>query len=151
MGLGITPQALANDVYLVIEQEHPLLLATYRDISASGEGIPVEGIRIEGRGEPEVVDDMLMTGVRFATARGKGSLVKTRSRQQAELVVKIYELGGGGRNHFLPIAEEAIRVQIERIEELLSMRRTVVSELIQTRTSDPEIGRRAYDLVMARL
>jgi len=146
----LTPQTLANDVFVLIEQEHPGLLKSYRDIADSSSSYPAEGVRVPGKGKPEIVDDMLTTGVRFVTGRSKGDLVSTRSRAQAELLIKVFELGGGGRHHFLPSDDNEARAQIAKIERLIRDRRAKVRELIEARTSDPEIGRKALELVMAR-
>lgn len=146
----LTPQNLANDVFLIIEREHPALLRTYRDIARKNGEVPTEGVRVGSRGKVEIVDDMLMTGVRFGASRSKAELVRTRSRAQAELVVKIFELGDGGRNHFLPIDDQIIRSHIKQIKKLLKERQAKVTELIESRTSDTEIGRKAFDFVMTR-
>jgi len=137
-------------VFVLIEQEHPALLKSYRDLVGSNVSYPTEGVRVPGKGKPEIVDDMLTTGVRFATGRGRGELVNTRSRAQAELVMKIAEAGGGGRNHFLPVGDGESAELSRKLDELTRTRSTKVRELIEARTSDAEIGRKAFDLVMAR-
>lgn len=146
----LSPQTLANDVFVLVEQNHPRLLNSYRDIVGSGVTYPTEGRRVPGKGKPEFVEDMLTTGVRFATGRGKGELVNTRSRAQAELVVAIAETGGGGRNHFLPVNDRECELLSRKLDDLNRERSTKVREMIEARTSDPEIGSRAFDLVMAR-
>ena len=122
----------------------------YRDLADEDGAVPVEGIRIPGHKKAELVDDLLMTGVRFSIGRGNGEIVKTRSADQARLILKIVELGEVGRNHFIPIEKSVIAQQIDRIAAHLRKRRAHVRDLIEARTNDPEIGRRAFDLVMAR-
>lgn len=146
----LTPQTLANDVFVLIEQEHPSLLKSYRDLVGSHVSYPVEGVRVPGKGKPEIVDDMLTIGVRFATGKGKGELVNTRSRAQAELVVKIAEAGGGGRSHFLPVDDNESARLCRKLDDLIRSRKAKVRKLIEARTSDAEIGRKAFELVMAR-
>ena len=65
-------QALATDVFASIEAEHPELLKSYRDLLKELEAGPTDGVRVASRGRPEIVNDMLMTGVRFSAGRGKG-------------------------------------------------------------------------------
>jgi hypothetical protein len=91
-----------------------------------------------------------MTGVRFRAGKGQSELVRTRSVEQARLLIKIFELGSGGRNHLLPIETSVILNQIKRIDALLKTRRAKVRELIEARTSDAEIRRKAFELAMAR-
>ena len=146
----LTPQALASDVFALIEKENPALLKGYRDLAAEDGNVPKEGVRVPSKGTPEVVDDLLMTGVRFRAGKGQTELVRARSVEQARLLIKIFELGSGGRNHLLPIETSVILNQITRIDALLKARRTKVRELIEARTSDAEIGRKAFELVMAR-
>jgi hypothetical protein len=112
--------------------------------------VPVEGIRIPAHGKPEIIDDLLMTGVRFRRGRKDGEIVRTRSVEQARLAKMISEMGEGGRSHFLPIDKQVVENQIKRIDALMRARSEKVRELIESRTSDAEIGRRASDLVMAR-
>jgi hypothetical protein len=66
-------------------------------------------------------------------------------------VIKVFELGSAARNQFLPIEKPVILNQIKRIDALLKARRAKVRELIEARTSDAEIGRKAFEMVMARL
>jgi hypothetical protein len=146
----LTPQALASDVFALIEKENPALLKVYRDIAAEDANVPKEGVRVPNKGTPEIVDDLLMTGVRFRAGKGQTELVRTRSVEQARLLIKIFELGSGGRNHLLPIETSVILNQIKRIDALLKTRRAKVRELIEARTSDAEIRRKAFELVMAR-
>jgi type I restriction-modification system DNA methylase subunit len=146
----LTPQTLANDIFILIEEEHPRLLMSYRDIASANGSYPTEGVRVPSKGKPEIVDDMLTVGARFATGRGKGELVSTHSRTQAELVIKVFEMGCGGRSYFLPIEEKEARSQIAKIEGLIQERKAKVRELVEARTSDPEIGKKAFELVMAR-
>ena len=93
---------------------------------------------------------MLTTGVSFKVGKGKSELILTRSIHQARLVVKIVELGGSGRSYLLPIDNDVIERQLRRIDDHLKARRDVATNLIEARTGDAEIGRRAFDLVMAR-
>jgi hypothetical protein len=80
-----------------------------------------------------------MTGVRFRAGKG-----------QTRLAIKIFELGSGGRNYLLPIETSVILNQIKRIDAFLKTRRAKVRELIEARTSDAEICRKAFELAMAR-
>ena len=146
----LTPQTLANDVFVLVEKEHAGLLKSYRDLVGSHVDYPTEGVRVPGKGQPEIVDDMLTTGVRFTAGRGKAELVNTRSRAQAELIIKIAESGGGGRSHFIPVDDDNITRLSRRLDDLIRLRADKVRELIEARTSDAEIGRKAFDLVMAR-
>jgi hypothetical protein len=146
----LTPQALASDVFTLIEKENPALLKGYRDIATEGGNVPKEGVHVPNKGTPEIVDDLLMTGVRFRAGKGQTELVRTRSVEQARLLIKIFELGSGGRNHLLPIETSVILNQINRIDALLKTRGAKVRELIESRTGDPEIGRKAFELAMAR-
>ncbi|MGB6177119.1 MAG: hypothetical protein WBF43_12465, partial [Methylocella sp.] len=148
----LTPQALASDVFALIENEHPALLKVYRDLAHLDGDVPTEGLRIPGQGKPEIINDLLMTGVRFKGVKGSGGeIARTRSAEQAKLVAKIFELGGGGRSYFLPIEKDVIERQIRRIDDHLKARRAKAKELIEARTSDAEIGRKALDMVLARL
>ncbi len=147
----LTPQVLATDLLNVINREHAHLLSGYRDLSQEDGDLEVEGIRVPGYGTAEIVDDMLTTGVRFTKGRGQGEIVKTRSVDQARLIMKIVELGEGGRNHFVPVEPIIVRKQIKRIDRLIRRRQKKVMELIKERTNDPEISRKALDFVMARL
>ena len=127
------------------------MLGGYRDLSKEDRDLSVEGIRVPGYGKAEIVDDMLTTGVRFTKGRRQGEIVKTRSVDQARLIMKIVELGEGGRNHFVPVDTIIIRKQIKRIDRQLRQRQKKVLELVKDRTNDPEIIRKALDLTMARL
>jgi len=146
----LTPQVLASDVFALIEKENPALLKGYRDLAAEDGNVPKEGVRVPSKGTPEVVDDLLMTGVRFRAGKGQTELVRTRSVEQARLAIKIFELGSGGRNYLLPIETSVILNQIKRIDAFLKTRRAKVRELIEARTSDAEICRKAFELAMAR-
>ncbi len=146
----LTPQALASDVFALIESEHPKLLKTYRDLLKEAEPGPTDGVRVASRGRPEIVDDMLMTGVRFATGRGKGELVRTRSKEQAELVALIFESGGGGRSYFVPVSDAGSSSLASKLRELLNARERTVKSIIAERTGDLEITAKSTELVMAR-
>jgi hypothetical protein len=146
----LTPQSLALDVFAAVEGEDPALLMGYRDLADRDGAVAVEGIRVPGHKKTELIHDLLMTGVRFSRGRGNGEIVRTRSADQARLILKIIELGEVGRNHFVPIERSVIAQQIERIDGHLRKRRARVREMIEARTNDQEIGRRAFDLVMAR-
>lgn len=148
--LKLTPQTLASDIFTLIESEHPALLKSYRDIAQVDGQVSTEGVRIPRQGRPEIVEDLLMTGVRFKGGKGRNELVHTRSTEQAKLVIKIFELGGSGRSYLLPIDTSVIERQIRRIDELLKARQKRITVMIEARTADAEIGRKAYDLVMAR-
>ena len=146
----ITPQSLGQDVFTEIENQHPALLRGYQDFARLDNGAGVEGIRVPARGKPELVNDMLTTGVRFVMGRKSGELIETRSADQAKLILRLVELGEGGRNHFVPFDDKVIRRLIKRIDEHLRKRRETVRALIDARTGDPELRQKAFDLVMAR-
>ena len=146
----LTPQTLAADVFALIERDHGGLLRKYADLAEIDGDYLFDGVRVPGHGKPELVDDMLMTGVRFNGGKTRSELIKTRSVAQARLVAKIAELGGGGRHHMVPSEPKVIGRQTRRIEDHLRVRERQVKELIEMRTADPEIGRKAFELVMAR-
>jgi hypothetical protein len=141
---------LAQDVFVLIEKEYPGLLKGYRDLVRDDDDVAVEGIRIPGHGKPELVNDLLMTGVRFKRGKGQGEIVRTRSVEQALLLIKLFELGEAGRSHFVPIDQSIIESQVRRIDAPIKKRQSKVRKLIENRTTDAEISRRAFDLVMAR-
>ena len=146
----ITPGSLASDVFNEIEKKHPSLLAGYREFAKQAGDVAKEGIRVPSKGEPELVDDMLMTGVRFKTSRTQGELVQTRSVEQSKLVKLIFEIGNGGRSHFVPIEEAVLSEQISLLETQLRSRLETANRLIEARTADPELAMKALDLVLSK-
>jgi hypothetical protein len=46
-------------------------------------GVGKEAMRKRGKGRPELINDLLMTGVRFKSRKGQGELVRTRSVERA--------------------------------------------------------------------
>lgn len=146
----LTPQSLAGDVFADIEKTSPLLLRRYSDLSREDGDIPVEGVRIPSHTRAEIVDDMLTTGVRFTRGKGKGEIVRTRSADQARLVLKIAEMGEAGRSHFVPVEIDFIKRHLRRIEGHIKRRRDRAHELINERTNDLELQAKALAMVLAR-
>lgn len=72
--------------------KNPALLKVYREIATEDGNAAKEGVRVPSKGTPEIVDDLLMTGVRFRAGKGQAELIRTRSVEQARLLIKIFEL-----------------------------------------------------------
>ena len=146
----ITPPKIAADVFAQIEAQRPILLRGYRDLVTQADGADVDGIKVPSVGAPQIVDDMLNSGVNFMRGKKKGEFVKTRSRAQAELVVRIVALGEAGRHHFVPVDEEAINSSIKTIDAQLRRREVEVRTLIAERTQNSELQEKTFDLVMSK-
>ena len=146
----VTPQTIAADVFAQIESQRAILLKGYRDLVNQAGAVAVEGVKVPSVGTPEIVDDMLNSGVKFMRGKKKGEFVKTRSRAQAELVLRIVALGEGGRHHFIPIDETVINTTIRAIDAQVRRRESEVRALIADRTQDPELQEKALRLAMAK-
>lgn len=141
------PLQVAADVFAEIERDHPRLRRTYLDLTrGTADG---DGIRIPARGEPVVVKDLVTTGVRFGD-RG-GDLVQTRTREQAELVVAIAEVGPRDRSVFVPREGARARELADELRAIQSARSRIVRELVTARTIDADIVEPAIEEVMRRL
>jgi hypothetical protein len=146
----VTPQSIAADVFAQIESQRPILLKGYRDLVNQAGAVAVEGVKVPSVGTPEIVDDMLNSGVKFMRGKKKGEFVKTRSKAQAELVMRIVALGEAGRHHFIPVDDAVINGTIRAIDAQIRRRESEVRALIADRTQDPELQAKAFRLTMAK-
>ncbi|MFD1613318.1 class I SAM-dependent DNA methyltransferase [Sphingomonas tabacisoli] len=141
------PNQVAADVFAEIERDHPSLRRTYIDLTrGSSEG---DGIRIPANGDPELLDDLVTTGVLFG-GRG-GELVTTRTKEQAQLVAAISAVGPRGRSVFVPRDASRARQLSDDLRSILQARARTVRELVTARTIDDAIVEPAIGLVMRRL
>ena len=138
---------IVNDVMAEIDRDHPKLL---RDFTAFYQDPNGDGLLVPPTGEPIVIDDLVTTGVRFATGRG-GELVKTYTRDQADLLAAIAVVGPRGRRLFIPRDPTAARRLVAQMVELARQRSATTRRLIEDRTADPDLQDRATTIVMNRL
>ncbi len=144
---AIGADEIVTDVIAEIERDHPALL---RDFTAFFQDPNGDGLLVPSTGEPVVVEDLVTMGVRFATGRG-GELVKTYSREQAELLATIAAVGPRGRRLFVPRDPTTARPLVERMVKLALERATITHRLVADRTADPDLQERAAAMVRSRL
>jgi hypothetical protein len=138
---------IAADVLSEIERDHPLLLRSYVDLYPGTSG---DGVRIPAGGEPAVMSDLVTCGVRFGEGRAS-QIVQTRNREQAQLVELIAHVGPRGRSLFVPSESELAFERITRLEGIRVSREGVVRELVEQRTSDPDLIERACSKILSAL
>jgi methylase of polypeptide subunit release factors len=138
---------IAADVLAQIEQEHPFLLRSYTDLHADTSG---DGMRVPASGEPRVVSDLVTCGVRFGEGRSS-QIVTTQNREQAELVEAIARVGPRNRTLFVPSEPSLARELATRLEGLRASRERIVGELVEQRTSDPDLIERSRSRVLSAL
>lgn len=138
---------IVGDVMQVIERDHPNLLRSYTEINPGTAG---DGIRIPVGGSPIVINDLVSCGVRFAEGRS-GQLVATHNVEQAELVAAIAQVGPRGRSLFVPREPDTAVQVTARLRELINSRLQIANELIQDRTSDPDLIDRSLQRVVSSL
>ena len=138
---------IVGDVMQVIERDHPNLLRSYTELNPGTAG---DGIRIPVGGTPIVVNDLVSCGVRFAEGRS-GQLVGTHNIEQAELVAAIAQVGPRGRSLFVPREVDTAVEVTARLRDLVNSRLQTANELIQDRTSDPDLIERSLQRVISSL
>ena len=147
----MTPSEMADQVYKQLIGADAGLARTYQDFLTPSLVERSEGMRIPAKGRPEIVDDMITVGVRFATGRGKGTLVAARNQEQARLIALVAEAEGLNRHAFFPIAANDARRLCKQFERHVAARRKRVEELVEERTADFDLQEKIVDLVLARL
>ncbi len=144
---AIGADEVVADVMAEINEYHPTLLHDFTHFFMSPEG---DGLLIPASGEPLVINDLVTLGVRFASGRG-GELVKTYSREQAQLVVAIAAVGPRGRRLFVPRDPVVARLLESRLVELKREREITVERLVADRTADPDLQDKSIAAVIHRL
>ena len=146
----ITPKDLAGDVFAIIVREHSELLEGYREISRRLVRGTTEGLYIPKDGKAELIDDMVSSGIIF---RKNGRVIKeiwTQTTVHAKLIKNIFQMGEGGRHHFVPKNLDDTRECADALFMLLQKREETARQLVSERTADLEMQEKAVELILAR-
>jgi type I restriction-modification system DNA methylase subunit len=147
-----TPDTLAQAVFALVGEQQPRLLRTYEDFSDSYGYDAISDARfVPWPDKVELVDDLLGVGVKYRSRKtGKFDIVRANHREQAQLIIEISNLGEGGDTYFLPSDRELCKKLSMQLREHMAFRESKVRELLEDRTSDPDLVDKALSLVMPR-
>lgn len=134
-----------------LKTEHPGLLLRFHDLMTADVMKDAQGLPIPKKGRPEIVDDMVSKGVRFATGPGRGQLVQTENVEQARLLAFVAEEDGFGRHEFFPVDAATATRLLRAYQKLARDRAVAIRQLAEARTADPELQEQIIERMRQRL
>lgn len=135
-GTRLTPDEIAKEIFSSIKEEHPGLIEKYQGFLTPEILNKCEGLELPSKGKPEIVDDMVTKGVRFAIRAGKGRLIETHNVEEARLVALVATVEGLGRHEFFPIEAELAAELYNKFSRHVEERETLVQRMVEERTAD---------------
>lgn len=147
-----TPEMLAQAVFDLIHDQHPLLLRSYEDFADSYDDASLDDARYVPKPDRvKLQDDLLGAGLFYRSPEtGKPEIARAKHAAQAELMLEISLLGEGGDTYFVPSNPELCRKLASQLRAHREAREAKTLELLQDRTGDPELAEKALPLVLPR-
>ena len=150
----VTADGLAAAVFKFVSDRQPALLRGYDSFLHLMEQA---GIQMEGRPVPDgedfdIIHDLASTGLRYKDRKSrKWKIEKARHPQQAALMLEIALAGEGPDILFMPSkAADAAKLAFQFREHRHS-REQAVRDLIDERTSDPDMAEKAFGIIHAMI
>jgi hypothetical protein len=147
-----TPEVLAQAVFDLIHDQHPLLLRSYEDFTDSyGQATLDDARYVPKPDRMKLQDDLLGAGLFYRSQEtGKPEIARAKHPTQAELMMEISLLGEGDGTYFLPSDADLCKKLASQLRAHREAREAKVRELLQDRTGDPELAEKALPLVLPR-
>jgi methylase of polypeptide subunit release factors len=150
----VTADGLAAAVFKFVSDRQPALLRGYDSFLHLMEqaGIAMEGRPIPDGEEFEIIHDLASTGLRYKDCKSrKWKIEKARHPEQAGLMLEIALAGEGPDIVFMPSkAADAAKLAFQFREHRHS-REQAVRDLIDERTSDPDMAEKAFGIIHAMI
>lgn len=150
-GGRLTADELAAAIYPEIAERYPSVLKPYSDLLTPAFMDSADSFAIPPHGIPEIVDDMVTTGVLFRTGKRKGGVIETRNIEQARLLKLVAETEGLDRREFVPSDPAAAAKLYAAFENLIAERTARVRQAVSNRTADPDLQAEVFEKVMRRI
>jgi hypothetical protein len=142
-GARVTPQSLAQEIFLELREHHPAILRTYEQLLDLTR--PFLTVDLMHRGEPRLAADLLVpNGIMFWQGRRRTGAVATEHTAQQQLV---YALALSGRRQLtrVPMSVEGCEAVLRQFRQLLDSRNSTINALVAERTTDPRLQQATVD------
>lgn len=142
-GARVTPQSLAQEIFLELREHHPALLRPYEQLLDLTR--PFLTVDLMHRGEPQLAADLLVpNGIMFWQGKRRTGSVATEHPAQQRLV---YALALSGRRQLtrVPMSVEGCEAVLRQFRQLLDSRNSTINALVAERTTDPRLQQATSD------